>query len=140
MKAWLKRRRWWLLLTLLLLGASALLLREVSKPDPMLVAYGRVQRGMTQEQVDAVMVGWPATRQIRRHLVVYHFESGGVTIEFKDNRVAEKSFWYLPRPTFLGRLRSFLSRFFPTPVTITTAPLPITTRAVTRPASPVGPR
>jgi hypothetical protein len=145
MKAWLKRRRWWLLLALFFLGAAAFFLREVSQPDPMLVAYERIQTLMTPEQVDAVMVGrLSATRQItplssRRSHVEYHFQSGRVTLDFQDNRVAKKDFYYSPM-TFWDRLRSFFSRFFPTPVTITTRPLPITTRAVTRPASPVGPR
>jgi hypothetical protein len=141
MRTWLKRWRWWLLLgglCLALLGALGALLLESPAPDPMRLAFGQIQMGMTTSEVDAVMRDIKRVKTGRRGsdaivaeeyfptsmgplkiamrpgpghtLRDYAWESGDVIVVFRNDRAIYKYSARYQKPTVWDSMGGFLKR------------------------------
>jgi hypothetical protein len=138
MRPFLWRWRWWLLLgcCLVVLGSVGALLYELLTPDPVRLAFSRVQLGMTESDVQAVLQQdvvtgvekWPfegtavAVEGIEDHtqefrvftawkMKSYKLRSGEIRVDFANGRAAAKyclrhSSIWDRLPVFLGRIRA----------------------------------
>jgi hypothetical protein len=124
MRTWLNRWRWWLVLALLLVAGMGFIARNAFTPDPLQLAFDRVEDGMSPQQVEDVMTmtGYVSSSPLRvdptfrYNSVDYRFQSGVVIVWFDgDGRVDwkilnrwHKSFWDKFR-AWLNRVRELVS-------------------------------
>jgi hypothetical protein len=139
MQAWLRHWRRWLLFgcCLVVLGSVGALLYELLRPDPVRLAFSRVQLGMTENEVLAVVnqIGAPRIEPAEGEILImddqypivdaaipklsiprlaqdtwarYGVGTGQIVVVFRNELAVHKI--SLRYPTVLDRLRVFLTR------------------------------
>src|SRR6516225_713543 len=115
MRRGLRRYRWWLLLALAVGAAMVPLVRTALTPDPLQLAFDRVENGMAPDQVEDVMTGYVSKSVMRvdptfrYNGVDYRFHSGVIVVGFDGRgRVDEKMFhrWH---ESLWDKLRALLN-------------------------------